>query len=63
MDVPLPCPDHTTLSRRHPTVAIRQQVDRAFEGPLSLIVDSTGLQVCGQGAWHAQKHGEKQPKR
>jgi Transposase DDE domain len=59
MDVPLPCPDHTTLSRRHPTVAIRQQVDRASAGPLSLIVDSSGLQVCGQGEWHAQKYGEK----
>ena len=63
MEVTLPCPDHTTLSRRHPTVAIRQQVDRASEGPISLIVDSRGLQVCGQGAWHAQKHGEKKPKR
>ena len=50
MEVTLPCPDHTTLSRRHPTVAIRQQVDRASEGPISLIVDSHGLQVCGQGA-------------
>jgi hypothetical protein len=63
MDVPLPCPDHTTLSRRHPTVALRQQVDRASKGPLSLIVDSSGLHVCGQGEWHAQKHGEKKPKR
>lgn len=25
MDLMLPCPNHTTLSRRHPTVAIRQQ--------------------------------------
>jgi hypothetical protein len=63
MDLTLPCPDHTTLSRRHPTVAIRQQGDRASEGPISLIVDSSGLQVCGQGEWHAQKHGEKKPKR
>ena len=63
MDVTLPCPDHTTLSRRHATVAIRQQVDRAPEGPISLIVDSSGLQVCGQGEWHTQKHGEKKRKR
>jgi hypothetical protein len=27
-----------------------------------LIVDSTGLKVCGQGEWHSQKHGEKQAK-
>jgi hypothetical protein len=63
MDVMLPCPDHTTLSRRHATVAIRRQIDRAPQRPLDLIVDSTGLKVCGQGAWHSQKHGEKKPKR
>jgi hypothetical protein len=63
MDVPLPCPDHTTLSRRQATVAIRQQIERAPQGPLSLIVDSSGLQVCGQGEWQAQKHGEKPHKR
>ena len=37
MDVTLPCPDHTTLSRRHATVAIRRQVARAPQGPISLI--------------------------
>jgi hypothetical protein len=63
MDVTLPCPDHTTLSRRNATVAIRRQIDRAPEGPIALIVDSSGLQVCGQGEWHTQKHGEKKSKR
>ena len=63
MDLPLPCPDHTTLSRRNATVVIRQQVERASQGPVALIVDSTGLKVCGQGEWHSQKHGEKQRKR
>src|SRR5919106_436020 len=63
MGVTLPCPDHTTLSRRNATVAIRQHVERAPAGPMDLIVDSTGLKVCGQGEWHRQKHGEKQPKR
>src|SRR4029450_9934920 len=46
MDVTLPCPDHTTLSRRNTTVEVRQQVDRAAEGPRALIVDSSGLKVC-----------------
>ena len=31
MDVTLPCPDHTTLSRRHATVAIQRQIDQAPE--------------------------------
>jgi hypothetical protein len=63
MDVTLPCPDQTTLSRRNATVAIRQQIERVPPGPISLLVDSSGLQVCGQGEWHRQKHGEKQHKR
>ena len=42
MDVSLPRPDHTTLSRRHATVTIRQQVDHAPPGLLDVIVDSTG---------------------
>jgi hypothetical protein len=63
MDVALPCPDHTTLSRRNATVELRRQVRRASQGPVDLIVDSTGLKVCGQGEWHSQKHGEKKVKR
>jgi hypothetical protein len=63
MGLALPCPDHTTLSRRNATVKVRRQVDRAPQGPISLIVDSSGLKVCGQGEWLPQKHGEKQGKR
>ena len=62
MEWALPCPDHTTFSRRHATVAIRQKIDRAPVGSISLIVDSSGLKVYGQGEWHAQKHGEKKRK-
>jgi len=63
MDLALPCPDHTTLSQRNATVEIRRQVRRASSGPVDLIVDSTGLKMCGQGEWHSQKHGEKKVKR
>jgi DDE family transposase len=63
MDLTLPCPDHTTLSRRNATLVIRQQVERASQGPVDLIADSTGLKVCGQGEWHTQKHEEKKCKR
>ena len=42
MDLALPCPDHTTLSRRHATVVIRRQINHAPPGPIDLIVDSTG---------------------
>jgi hypothetical protein len=63
MDLSLPSPDHTTLSRLNATATIQQQVDHAAEGPIDLIVDSTGLQICGQGEWHSQKHGEKKTRR
>jgi len=63
MALSLPCPDHTTLSRRHATVMIRQPVDHAPPGPIDLIVDSTELKVCSQGEWHRQKHGEKKARR
>lgn len=59
----LPCPDHTTLSRRNTTVEISPLESRESQGPVDLIVDSSGLKVCGQGEWHAQKHGEKKRKR
>jgi hypothetical protein len=32
MGVDLPCPDHTTLSRRNATVVVRRQIDRAPRG-------------------------------
>jgi hypothetical protein len=48
MGLSLRCPDHTTLSRRNATVTIRRQVDGAPQGPVSVIVDSTGLKIIGK---------------
>ena len=44
-------------------MAIKQQVHRASRGPVDLIIDSTGWNVCEQGEWHSPKHGEKKRKR
>ena len=63
MDLTLPCPNHTTLSRRNARVEVRRQIDRTPQGSVCVIVDSTGLKICGQGEWHSQKHGEKKGKR
>ena len=60
MGLELPCPDHTTLSRRNQSVKLGFQLSSVPSGPVSFIVDSTGLKVCGQGEWHSQKHGKKQ---
>jgi Transposase DDE domain len=55
MDVDLEAPDHTTLSRRsrHLDVELRRV---PAQGPIHLIVDSTGLSIGGEGEWAAAKH-------
>ena len=59
MELDLPVPDHTTLSRRNRTVVLHPRCFSPPAGPLWVIVDSTGLKVCGQGEWHRTKHGAK----
>ncbi|PVE21250.1 hypothetical protein DC522_27680 [Microvirga sp. KLBC 81] len=52
----LPVPDHTTLSRRSRAFAARKpQV--VPDGPLHLVIDSTGLQLFGRGEWDAERRG------
>ncbi len=53
----LAVPDHTTLSRRARGFAGRQPRASRHDGPIHLVLDSTGLQVFGQGEWDAEKHG------
>jgi len=53
----LPVPDHTTLSRRGRAFAGRQPRVLASAGPIHLVLDSTGLELFGQGEWNAEKHG------
>ncbi len=55
-------PDHTTLSRRAATLEVpRPRRPSADAGdtpePLHLLVDSTGLKLCGKGEWLLEKHG------
>src|SRR3954471_19235439 len=53
----LPVPDHSTLSRRAETLEVpRPKVGSA---PLHLLVDGTGLKLCGPGEWLEEKHGTK----
>jgi hypothetical protein len=53
----LAVPDHSTLSRRAETL----EVPRPRRGcePVHLLVDSTGLKLCGPGEWLIEKHGTK----
>jgi hypothetical protein len=53
----LAVPDHSTLSRRAETLAVPRP--KAGSAPVHLLVDSTGLRLCGAGEWLAEKHGTK----
>src|SRR3712207_164176 len=61
----LPVPDHTTLSRRAATLEVpRPRSGGSPDGdsraePVHLLVDSTGLKLCGPGEWLIEKHGTK----
>ena len=49
-------PDFSTLSRRQKTLKADIPY-RGSEGPLHLLVDSTGIKVEVEGEWNARKHG------
>ena len=49
-------PDFSTLSRRQKTRAVNIP-HRGSQGPLHLLIDSTGIKVEGEGEWNARKHG------
>ena len=55
MNLDLPVPDYTTLCRRAATV--RVTLPKRAEGPLHLVLDSTGLKVYGEGEWKVRQHG------
>ena len=57
-------PDHTTLSRRSATLDVprpsRPSLGVDGQGELlQLLVDSTGLKLCGPGEWLVEKHGTR----
>jgi Transposase DDE domain len=53
----LAAPDHTTLSRRAGTLELARP--RRGGEPVHLLVDSTGLRLCGPGEWLADQHGTR----
>ncbi len=56
LDIDLPVPDHTTLSRRACGLP-GCEPPRVGTDELHLIVDSTGLKLRGAGEWLFEKHG------
>src|SRR3712207_62904 len=55
----LAVPDHSTLSRRAATLEVPRPASGPRGEPVHLLVDSTGLKLCGPGEWLAEKHGTR----
>ena len=58
MGLTISAPDHSTVSRRVVALPVVQAAPLP-QGPLHLLIDSTGLQVFGAGQWLEAKHGAK----
>jgi hypothetical protein len=52
----LAVPDHSTLSRRAETLEVSRPCSSSRK-PVHLLVDSTGLRLCGPGEWLIERHG------
>ncbi len=55
MGLPLDVPHSSTLSRRAATTRI--DLPKQGDGPLQLVIDSTGLKLYGEGEWKVRQHG------
>ena len=55
----LAVPDHTTLCRRAETLEVPRPRRCGDGEPVHLLVDSTGLKLCGAGEWLVEKHGTR----
>jgi len=62
MGLGLKAPDHTTLSRRNQTVEV-PSLTRVHDGPIDLVVDSTGLKILGSGEWNVHKYKTSRKRR
>jgi hypothetical protein len=54
----LAVPDHSTLSRRAAILEVPKPCPSS-RGSVHLLVDSTGLRLCGSGEWLVEKHGTR----
>lgn len=55
MKVDLDVPDHSTLSRRGEALPVKLPTEK--RETVTIIVDSSGLKVYGEGEWKVRKHG------
>ena len=58
MNLDLPVPDYSTLSRRAAELSVDLCATSKHEQPCHIVIDSTGLKVYGEGEWKQRQHGK-----
>ena len=59
MGLDLAVPDYSTFSRRGAGLVLPKETRAQTNGPIHLVVDSTGLKIFGEGEWLENKHKTK----
>ncbi len=54
----LPVPDYTTLARRSARLSLATALMQP-NGPVTVVIDSSGLKMIDAGEWQLEKHGGK----
>jgi hypothetical protein len=62
MDLELPVPDYTTVSKRQSGLDVRIRATPSGQ-PRHVVIDTTGLKVFGAGEWYVRKHGRGRGRR
>lgn len=57
MNITVKVPDYSTLSRRGGTIKVRLPKKKTKDEKVTVIIDSSGLKVFGEGEWKVRKHG------
>jgi len=57
MQVALPVPDYTTVSKRASGLLVDLPV-RGGDGPIHIVIDSSGMKIHGEGEWKVKIHGK-----
>jgi len=55
----LSVPSYSQVQRRSKDIEVNIRVRRSSKEPITLVLDSTGLKVYGEGEWKVRKHGWK----
>lgn len=56
-DLPLPCPNYTTVCRRAKSLQIRLPKSIKAGENIHVLVDSSGFKIFGEGEWKTRKYG------